>query len=305
MISIIMSLIASMTNMVTNIFHGTQDNKATKKVVVAQHKPNIRTNNTPITVIKPGMKMESVVVAESGVMTASKIEIESKSLTHKINTSSSTSMEVEPNDLSQYDDYAKNVNNLKRQIELNKLKIEEYKSQIDYVDPGSYDGATMIGVIVDPQGYKSARIKLLDDTVTDLQVGSRLGPYIVSSININEISLISSKCKKSKRHKHKSSHHAYKKHNLPDDDIIIHTNTENRNFDKNEENPLICKPVIIYPLYRDISNRLPINNASTKSVGGTPSNGGTRVYNNNGGTSISSGGMTLTVPPIETSQHGN
>jgi hypothetical protein len=49
--------------------------------------------------------------------------------------------------------------------------MEAYKTQVGYEEPpDSYGGATMIGVVVDTHGYKSARIKLQDDTITDLEM---------------------------------------------------------------------------------------------------------------------------------------
>lgn len=333
MISLIISLFASMSHTITNMFQGNLN--ANKQMVATKHVASssgketyIKTNNNPITVIKPGnlaaVNDSHVATKASNIDTKNKEVINDKvnasvpSSANKVNTSGTT-YDVAPSDLSQYDDYAKNISDLKRQIELNKLKSEVYKSAIDYEDPGSYEEATMIGVVVDPHGYKSAHIKLADDTTTDLMIGSRLGLYIVSGIDINEVTLLSTKCKKFKKvRKYKSHHHNHSNHNSLGNEIVIHTDTENNKSNAAEVNPLICRPVKIYPLYRDLNNRLPVNNSGSKTIG-PGSTGGARggaqsttnaMLNaggaaGSGGTSISSGGMSLTIPPIETGSHGN
>lgn len=318
-----------MSHTVTNMFQGNQSSNgqivAVKHVAISSKNTYVKANNNPITVIKPGglpppANMPHVATAPSNVEGQNKNAANnhanaSSAPANKVNASGAE--DVAPNNLSQYDDYAKNINDLKRQIELNKLKSEVYKSAIDYEDPGSYEQATMIGVVIDPHGYKSAHIKLADDTTTDLMIGSRLGGYIVSGIDINEVTMISTKCKK---HTHKTRYHKRSGHDLSGNEMVVHTDTENNKSKTEEVNPLICKPVKIYPLYRDLNNRLPVNNSGGKTIG-PASTGGARVYNGtpsttnamlnaggaagSGGTSISSGGMSLTIPPIETGQHGN
>lgn len=328
MISLIISLFASMSHTVTTMFQGNKNPDANKTVVTTKFvasKPNKSTytkaNNNPITVIKPGT-LAAVSTKESNATSSVAADSSKNSSKNKINASNAAEEET-PNDLSQYDDYARNINDLKRQIELNKLKTEVYKSSIDYEDPGSYDQATMIGVVVDPHGFKSAHIKLADDTTTDLMIGSRFGGYIVSDININAITLINAKCKKHRKaHKYKTRNHhrQLSGQSSSSEDIVIHTDTEGNKNNLVEENPLICRPVKIYPLYRDLNNRLPVGNSSGRTIG-PASTGGARVYNGvpsttnamlnaagapgSGGTTISSGGMSLTIPPIETGSHGN
>lgn len=316
MISLLMSLFASMSHMVTDMFHGHENKSANNTPIVAKNNqmqnpaPYVKTNNQPVVPVAPHPLKPESANNESHVISK---------------TDASAANKNAPGELAQYDNYAKNVTDLKRQIELNKLKMEAYKSQIDYEDPGSFDEATMIGVVDDPSGFKSARIKLVDDTITELMIGSRIAGYKVTAIDINAVTLLNVRCKRTKHVHHLSYNHkrGNQHQHAPDERIVVHTDTENsKNSAIVEENPLVCKPVKIYPLYRDINNRLPVNNSSTRSVG-PASTGGARVYNNVGGvtvgngssgTSVSSGpngtsfstnGMNFTIPPIETGPHGN
>lgn len=322
MTSIIISLIMSMSHKISNVFSGNKDNTQKKEVIVKHNSHPLQKNsyvksNNNIIQIKAHTLGESKsitishVLIESGNIAAAKAQdIKESGESHLPNIVVPTSVtslpknndgnfDTGPGNLSEYDDYAKSINDLKHQIEINKLQKEVYRSQIDYEDPGSYDNATMIGVVVDPDGYKSAKIKLIDDTITDLMVGSRLGHYIVTAIDINEVVLISTHCKRYNSYKLK--HAKYSNHNVPNDNIIIHTYNEKVNKSDETEGRLNCKPVKIYPVYRDINNKLPSNNVVNS--GNVPRNGGGAL--NGGGTSINAGGMTFAIPPIETAPHGN
>ena len=314
MISVIIALIVSISHKISNIFYGTKDSNANKKIVMAKYKPSlppknayVQSSSNNIVLIKPHGVMESNStglstgqIESSHIMVIKPQNIKESNYSHLSNNgisvkniesvpkSNVNDFAVEPGNLSEYDDYAKSINDLNHQIEINRLQREVYRSQINYEDPGSYDNATMIGVVVDKGGYMSAKVKLIDDTVTDLEIGSRFGHYIVSTIDINEIVLISTHCKRFKAHKSK-----YNKRNL------LSTDTEN--VDKTDS---MCKPVKIYPVYRDINNKLPgNNNTNTKDTHAATNVGGSVVHG--GGTSISTGGMTLSIPPIETASHGN
>lgn len=317
----------SMSHKISNIFSGNKDSTPKKEVVVKYKPRPVQKNgyvksNSNIVLIKAHAIGESKpvtvshVVVESGNIIAVKSQnIKKSGESRLLNTSTSANatslpknndgnFDTGPGNLSEYDDYAKSINDLKHQIEINKLQREVYRSQIDYEDPGSYDNATMVGVVVDPAGYKSAKIRLIDDTVTDLTVGSRLGHYVVTAIDINEVVLISTHCKRHKSDKFKHSKQINYDAASNDNIIIHHTN----NRSTGTEDALNCKPVKIYPVYRDINNKLPSNNIGIKDVNSGGS--GPRNYTNGGalnggGTSINAGGVTLSIPPIETAHHGN
>ena len=294
-----------MLHTITNMFETPHKNIPVKSIVIKKnnastpiHPQYVKSESSSVIVITPQKINEAKVLAANSK--AATIAINQPLPKETILTSNNINESIvtqEPDDLLEYDTYAKNISTIKHQIELNKLKTELYKSQTSYEDLDGYDGAKLIGVIIDSNGYKSAKLKLPDNSVTDVVIGSRFGKYFVSSISINEVDLRDPRCtNNSKRHKKNPSN----SNQIINNNSNIHVDYKANDFNKDSLlDTTICHTAKIYPLYRDTNNKFPATSTNPNSSPNPSTNSGFNTTNSG------SNGLTLTIPPIETNPRGN
>lgn len=114
------------------------------------------------------------------------------------------SLDVNSAILKKIDQEVYDIDALKRQLEAEKLQseINRTKSMGSTTNiRGSsnitnYGNTTVVDVFINKSGYRYATLQFIDDSVRDVEIGSRLGNYTVKAIDMNGVTLLDNNCSK-------------------------------------------------------------------------------------------------------------
>ena len=91
---------------------------------------------------------------------------------------------------------SEDINTLKRQREIEKLKADIQKVKDGENKSGYVNGQTTVtSVFIDQSGYKYATLQFVDGSSLDVETGAKVGKFTVADITMNGVSLKPSLCK--------------------------------------------------------------------------------------------------------------